>query len=169
MSVIWRCCCLNLDKISNQHALLQVRCWLVTVTSSQTNQVSCSGCSHMQMYLFLWRRKSHNIQTSVFLELDLINALFIRDIKLWNLQNVSLVQRPLMFFFFPCYSVCPPTIFDGVFDGSESISHGVFDLCQGVFVGSLHQQGHRARVTTLLNKRVFLLSLLQKAKWTTMK
>lgn len=59
-----------------------------------------------------------------------------------------------------CCNVCVPTVFNGVFDGSEAISHGVFDLSQGVLVGSFHQQGHGTRVPTILNEREFLLSLL---------
>jgi hypothetical protein len=51
------------------------------------------------------------------------------------------------------------TVLDGVLDGAQPIPDSIFDLCEGVLVGPLHQQGHRARVTTLLHKRVLLLSL----------
>ena len=51
------------------------------------------------------------------------------------------------------------TVFDGVLDCPQTIPDGVFDLCEGVFVGALHQQGDGARVPTLLDERVLLLSL----------
>lgn len=51
------------------------------------------------------------------------------------------------------------TIFYGVLDSTQTIPDSVFDLCEGVFVGSLHQKSDWARVPTLLNERVLLLSL----------
>lgn len=57
-----------------------------------------------------------------------------------------------------------PTIFNGVFDGPEPVSDRIFDLCERVLVGPFHQQGHGARVSTLLNERVLLLSLIQRAR-----
>ena len=55
-----------------------------------------------------------------------------------------------------------PTIFDSVFDSSQSIADGVFDLCDGVRVRSLDQQGDRHGVLAVFHKRVLLLSLLSR-------
>lgn len=60
-----------------------------------------------------------------------------------------------------CFRFLPPllTIFNGVLDCTQTIPDGVFDLREGVLVGSFHQQGDRERVQTILNECVFLLSL----------
>lgn len=61
----------------------------------------------------------------------------------------------VFYFLLPLYL----TVFYGVLDCPQTIPYSIFDLCEGVFVGSLHQQGNGARVPTLLNECVLLLSL----------
>ena len=51
------------------------------------------------------------------------------------------------------------TIFNGVLDCPQTIPDSIFDLCEGVFVGSLHQQGDGAGVATVLDECELLLSL----------
>ena len=51
------------------------------------------------------------------------------------------------------------TIFNGIFDGTKSISYGILDLCESMLIWSLNQQGDRARINTVLNKSELFLTL----------
>jgi hypothetical protein len=51
------------------------------------------------------------------------------------------------------------TIFNGIFDGSESIVNGIFDLRQCMFVWSFYEECYRLRVFAVLNKRVLIFAL----------
>lgn len=54
---------------------------------------------------------------------------------------------------------CLHTVFDGVLHRPQAVAHGVFYLSKGVFVGAFDQEGDGARVATLLDEGVLLLSL----------
>jgi len=51
------------------------------------------------------------------------------------------------------------TVRNGIVSGPESILQSVLDLCDGVLVGALDQNGHRLRLLAVLHERVFFLSL----------
>lgn len=51
------------------------------------------------------------------------------------------------------------TILNGILHSPQPIPHCILDLGERVLVGAPDEQGHRARVLTLLNEGVFLLSL----------
>lgn len=51
------------------------------------------------------------------------------------------------------------TILNGIFHSPQPIPDCILDLGERVLVGAPDEQGHRARVLTLLNEGVFLLSL----------